>query len=124
MKQITITATAVILILGNNICRAQQSMPEKKEPLPEYIYLYSDMKKAQVDSMITALMKYDIDLSFDTLQFDNTKSIITKVSGTMHQKGQSRIAFKSDDFKGLTLVTRKVQFGRTMLQMFAPERKK
>ena len=111
MKTTTLIALAFFLLLGNNFCAAQQAKHEKKETPPHYIYLFPDLKKAQVDSLINAIKKYDITLNFETLEYDSTNSIIKKVKGTVSNRYMSKGTFESYDFKGLTIITTKEQCG-------------
>ena len=111
MKTTNLITLALILFLGNNFCAAQEINEIKKETPPHYIYLYPDLRKAQVDSVINALKKYDIELNFETLEYDSTNSIIKKVKGTVSNRYMSKGTFESYDFKGLTIITTKEQCG-------------
>src|SRR5262245_29967270 len=101
------------LLLSAMYLNAQTS--GSKEPVPEYIHITPDMSREQINSLIQRLKQWNIELSFDTLEYDPATNKIVSMSGKVtnayYPENIGKGSFRSDNFKRLTIVTTKGENG-------------
>ena len=105
----------LITLFFATICCQAQTLSEKPEPAPPYIYIMPDLSRTQIDSAIQHLKQWNIELNFETLEYDPATDMIVSASGTVvnrnFPKNVSKATFNSDEFKGLTIITTKERTG-------------
>lgn len=103
MKAALLTA----LLFTGLYCDAQTSAAKPESPPPN-IYIMPDLNRVQLDSAIQFLKdKWNIELTFERLEYDPTTNQIARVTGKVINKnfhGKCEAGFNSDDFKGLTIM--------------------
>lgn len=91
------------------------------KPLPEYTYITPQMDRKQIDSIIVALGKHELSLSFDTVIY-NDKKRIKEVEGALIT-GDQYFTLSSKDFKGITILNRNDTVAVIMGLLYPPRKK-
>jgi hypothetical protein len=111
MKPITQIFIALMLLAITDAA-AGQSIKQKQETAPPYIYVTPEMTRMQIDSLTESLKQFDIILEFKIIEYDSSRCKITNAAGTVnHLRSNSNASFNADEFKGLTIFTLRERTG-------------
>lgn len=108
------TTFIIMLLLAAFYCEAQ-TLSAKQDPVPPYLYIMPDLNRTQLDSVIQYLKQWNIELKFETLEYDPATNMIVKASGKVINKhlagNKSDATFHSENFTGLTIITTEEKCG-------------